>query len=427
MIDHSSVLGGIFPVGTSEEKTIHSWAEFKKDYRIRQVLSWLAVSFKKLLATDIFSLEKAEAAQSSTRQAESDLIAPKARIETEMLSQPRVLMSTIGSSHKVPVKADAIENMREDLDTLDLNGEYQRKRTVVIFDEAGCIPIYEFLGLSRLGRAVDCLVCVGDKNQLPPYDPTTGKGRPASSEGMKSLLDASGLSIDCGKIKLTTQYRVPMDIASLLNDRIYKGDYKTAPECGAPLQGFHLINVPASGYDKKYENKNESEECFRLVQNFIGVGSIMVLTPVSWRTFEHINFDLLGRGILLLLLSLLFRHQYKKQQRLLEFEFKRKTGNLSDKEREKYSAIPILTIDQCQGQEADIVIISLVQRPTRFLNINRLNVALSRMRQKLYFLVDRKKFEEECENANWECSQIAKDLLELAGHDYGQHAATTIA
>jgi len=397
MIDHSSVLGGIFPVGTSEEKTIHSWAEFKKDYRIRQVLSWLAVSFKKLLATDIFSLEKAEAAQSSTRQAESDLIAPKARIETEMLSQPRVLMSTIGSSHKVPVKADAIENMREDLDTLDLNGEYQRKRTVVIFDEAGCIPIYEFLGLSRLGRAVDCLVCVGDKNQLPPYDPTTGKGRPASSEGMKSLLDASGLSIDCGKIKLTTQYRVPMDIASLLNDRIYKGDYKTAPECGAPLQGFHLINVPASGYDKKYENKNESEECFRLVQNFIGVGSIMVLTP------------------------------YKKQQRLLEFEFKRKTGNLSDKEREKYSAIPILTIDQCQGQEADIVIISLVQRPTRFLNINRLNVALSRMRQKLYFLVDRKKFEEECENANWECSQIAKDLLELAGHDYGQHAATTIA
>ena len=116
-----------------------------------------------------------------------------------------------------------------------------------------------------------------------------------------------------------------------------------------------------------------------------------------------------------LLLSLLFRHQYKKQQRLLEFEFKKKTGNLSDKEREKYSAIPILTIDQCQGQEADIVIISLVQRPTRFLNINRLNVALSRMRKKLYFLVDRRKFEEECENDNWECSQIAKDLLELAG------------
>ena len=292
VIEHSSVLGKILLVRTSEEKTMYSWAEFKKDYRIHQVLFRLAASFKRLLATDMFSLEKAEAAQSATRKAESDLIAAKARIEMEMLSNPRVLMATIGSSHKLPVKADAIENIRENLDTLDFNGEYQRKRTVVIFDEAGCIPIYEFLGLSRLGRDIDCLVCVGDKNQLPPYDPTTGKGRPASSEGMKSLLDASGLSINCGKIKLTTQYRVPRDIASLLNDRIYKGDYKTAPECGAPLQGFHLIHVPASGYDKKYENKNESEQCFKLVQKSIGDGSIMVLTPVSWGTFEYINFDL---------------------------------------------------------------------------------------------------------------------------------------
>ena len=37
----------------------------------------------------------------------------------------------------------------------------------------------------------------------------------------------------------------------------------------------------------------------------------------------------------------------------------------------------VLTIDQCQGQEADAVILSLVQKPTRFLTKNRLNVALS--------------------------------------------------
>jgi hypothetical protein len=51
----------------------------------------------------------------------------------------------------------------------------QAKKTVVIFDEAGCIPMYEFLGLSRLGRLIVCLVCVGDKNQLPPYHPGSSR------------------------------------------------------------------------------------------------------------------------------------------------------------------------------------------------------------------------------------------------------------
>lgn len=49
---------------------------------------------------------------------------------------------------------------------------------------------------------------------------------------------------------------------------------------------------------------------------------------------------------------------------------------------------PVLTIDQCQGQEADAVILSLVRKPTKFLNRNRLNVALSRVRKRLYILVD---------------------------------------
>jgi superfamily I DNA and/or RNA helicase len=83
--------------------------------------------------------------------------------------------------------------------------------------------------------------------------------------------------------------------------------------------------------------------------------------------------------------------------------------------KESISSIEILTIDQCQGQEADIVIISLVQKPTRFLTKNRLNVALSRVRQKLYFLVDRREFEAASRNSSWECSLLAQDLLQLDG------------
>lgn len=75
--------------------------------------------------------------------------------------------------------------------------------------------------------------------------------------------------------------------------------------------------------------------------------------------------------------------------------------------------LQVLTIDQCQGQEADYVILSLVQKPTRFLNKNRLNVALSRVRKKLYFLADRAAFQAASSDVNWECHLIAKDLLRM--------------
>jgi ATP-dependent exoDNAse (exonuclease V) alpha subunit len=74
----------------------------------------------------------------------------------------------------------------------------------------------------------------------------------------------------------------------------------------------------------------------------------------------------------------------------------------------------VLTIDQCQGQEADLVVLSLVQRPTRFLNKNRFNVALSRVRQKMFLLCDRKDFQQAANNLSWECALLAKDLLQLA-------------
>jgi superfamily I DNA and/or RNA helicase len=80
--------------------------------------------------------------------------------------------------------------------------------------------------------------------------------------------------------------------------------------------------------------------------------------------------------------------------------------------------IKVLTIDQCQGQEADYVILSLVQKPTRFLDLNRLNVALSRVRKKLYFLADKRDFLAACNDKNWPCSLLGRDLLGLAGDDY---------
>ena len=94
--------------------------------------------------------------------------------------------------------------------------------------------------------------------------------------------------------------------------------------------------------------------------------------------------------------------QYKNQQREFEFELKKQKHTVE---------ITVLTIDQCQGQEADAVILSLVRRPTRFLTLNRLNVAMSRVRKRLYILTDFKDLQEACRDTKWDSARLASDLL----------------
>lgn len=268
----------------------------------RDALSIIDRCFSSLLSRSEFSQEKVTEEQHALRKAEESLRAAETRISVELVRDARVLLCTIGSSHKLPIARE------DDDDESNLSAAFGRlslatdRSTIVVFDEAGCIPDYEFLGLSRLGRDIQALVCVGDKHQLPPFSAAASKRTPTPRGGgggfrrggggfrqssfsepkVTSLLDVSAVE----KVKLTTQYRVPHDIANLLNDRIYRGDYKTAPTCKAPLKGFKFIDVPevanrAGG--KQYVNDREIEECIRILTELRrnGSTSIMVLTPVS--------------------------------------------------------------------------------------------------------------------------------------------------
>lgn len=331
------------------------------------------------------------------------------------------MMSTIGSSHKFPIPGDEMssDDLDDSLGRLDIHESNNAgKETIVVFDEAGCIPAYELLGISRLKRSIKSLICVGDKHQLPPYAPDSMNNKrnsfgrrvgatPAKkSDKVDSLLDVSKLEDDGdtgGKIRLTTQYRVPRDIANVLNARIYKGNYRTAINCRVPSRGFHFVHVDYCHRSKKYENDNEVRKCLEFVElHARGGGSMMILTPVSIRSRTHSSVSPFTNAPF----SFVFCSKYKKQQRKLQYALKR-NGFGED-------TAPVLTIDQCQGQEADIVILSLVQKPTRFLNKNRFNVALSRVRQKLYLLCNKHEFQQAAKNSSWECALLAKDLLQLA-------------
>lgn len=306
VVDNSSVLGRLVPFSNNgnekKKSTVSTLPWSQRRVQALRALKSIKNCLEKVLRHD-FSVEKAKESTMALKQAEEDHNWALERIRREIVEDARVVMGTIGSSHKFPVPDDQETNDDDDnieraLVRLNINqGAASGKETIVVFDEAGCIPAYELLGISRLKRNVKSLICVGDKHQLPPYAPDTMSdkrnffGRRAANSPSKnvskvdSLLDVSRLEEDGdrgGKIRLTTQYRVPSDIANVLNERIYKGNYRTAINSKVPNHGFRFIHVDCCYDSRKYENDNEVQKTVELVKCFARpVESLMVLTPVS--------------------------------------------------------------------------------------------------------------------------------------------------
>jgi superfamily I DNA and/or RNA helicase len=267
-------------------------------------LRGILVKLLELLSTPTFSEDNAQKMQSKIREIEETLRRAEQRLTDELPRMACLQMSTIGSSHKLLASNVKQADSDDEIDalvafeslTLDSANE---NKTIVIFDEAGCIPGYELLGLTRLETEIEALVLVGDKEQLPPYQPSasfsssphvqsrrySNRGRgfaPPKQPQVKSLLDYSRLSLDSGeKVKLTTQYRVPRDIAAILNDRVYNGDYKTAPTCKAPAQGLRFVHVRQDAEPRrKYVNRYEVDEVLDIIARH-QEEQVMVITPVS--------------------------------------------------------------------------------------------------------------------------------------------------
>jgi len=302
---NSALLGPL-----SLERSQHERARKKWDRNVAIAkLQAVHDQFSALLVTPTFNEDDARTLQSRIREVEERYRRAEERLTRELPRMARLQMSTIGSSHKLLSSTSSTEEANESDD--DLMVDFQRldlaesassssEKVIVIFDEAGCIPAYELLGLTRLESTIEALILVGDKEQLPPYQSSAisssvhrriqgnryaNRGHRdfarKKQPGIKSMLDCSRLSLDLGeKIKLTTQYRVPRDIAGILNDRVYNGDYKTDPSCGAPARGLHFVGVQADPEPRrKYVNKYEVKEVLDIIWRH-REEQVMVVTPV---------------------------------------------------------------------------------------------------------------------------------------------------
>ena len=265
IIEHSALLGKLIPIRTGKERADEKnkpWDAKEATKRLRFIRDRLTNALKLL----IFDPDNAASIYTEKTEADEAYKALRARLEEELPDKARLHMSTIGSSHKLPTTArnSGHDDLVARFGQLSVNDSddddestHLSKHTICIFDESGCIPAYELLGLSRLERSIKSIILVGDKHQLPPYDPMQGRHHghrkkngsagtwQKGNDGKKilSLLDASALTIDTGKVMLTSQYRVPRDIAEMLNARVYRGQYITCQSAKIPDSGMANVSL----------------------------------------------------------------------------------------------------------------------------------------------------------------------------------------
>ena len=240
-----------------------------------------------------------------------------------------IILSTFGSLNKV---MKFIKEHNE-----------ERVSISVIVDEASTVNTWDVLFLEKqfqeLGEFTN-LILIGDTRQLPVYFPSN------DSVSKESIMD---LALNFNEpIQLKIQYRCPKKIMDIMN-RLY---YDNTLISGKDTDVSNSISfIHSNGVENEEENEIEAQEIMKIIMKSVKIDKkILILSP------------------------------YKRQVAVIQGKID-KIG---------FANVDVTTVDKSQGNEADIVILSLVKsRPTSFLDKKRSNVMISRTKEKLIVLANR--------------------------------------
>ncbi|AII17174.1 putative superfamily I helicase [Aureococcus anophagefferens virus] len=238
-----------------------------------------------------------------------------------------IILSTFGSLNKV---IKFIKDQNE-----------KRVSLSVIVDEASTVNTWDVLYLEKeiqeIGEFTN-LILIGDTKQLPVYFPSN------DNQSKESIMDVALKFND--PIQLKTSYRCPLKIIDIMN-KLY---YKNTLISGKKDEKDSISFIHSEGVEEE-ESEEEANEILKIIMKFIKIDKeILILSP------------------------------YKKQVALIQ--------NKIDKIG--FANVFVMTLDKSQGNEADIVILSLVKTiPTNFLDAKRSNVMISRTKEKLIVLGNR--------------------------------------
>ena len=290
------------------------------------------------------------------------------RINSELFGEARVIASTlVGSANRL------------------LDG--QKYNTLFIDEAAQALEAACWIPMRRVGR----IVLAGDHCQLPP----TVKSIAALKAGLgKTLMERIVETHPEAVTLLKTQYRMNDDIMRFSSNYFYNGQVESAPD--VRFRGILDLDTPmewidTSEYSENSEDSVDSELSFK--EEFVGesYGRInkaegLLTLHVLQSYFERIGKQrLLDERIDVGLISP-YRAQVQYLRRLL---MKREYFKPFRRQ------ISVNTVDGFQGQERDVIVISLVRSNDEgqigFLrDLRRMNVAITRARMKVIILGNRK-------------------------------------
>lgn len=246
-------------------------------------------------------------------------------------------------------------------------------RTVFLDEAAQSLEPAAWIPILKAER----VIMAGDHNQLPP----TIKSYKAAKNGLEITLFEKAIKRNSADVMLQMQYRMNKQIMSFSSNYFYKNmlianenvaDWKIF-ENDTPVE---FIDTAGTGFEEKIDEETKStfnpEEVNLLFKHFEAyISEIKQNTDLS--TIQDI-------GIISP-----YRAQVKRLQQYFDEYF--------DLNEDLKAKISINTVDSFQGQEKDIIYISLVRSNEKgeigFLaDIRRMNVAMTRARKKLVVIGD---------------------------------------
>jgi ATP-dependent RNA/DNA helicase IGHMBP2 len=250
--------------------------------------------------------------------------------------------------------------------------------TVFIDEAAQALEPMCWIPITRSDR----VVFAGDHFQLPP----TVKSKKAEDLGLKQTLFEHCMDMENVSVMLNTQYRMNEKIMNFSNAEFYNGELKADASVKDTLLSYdeneHLLHTP-----------------FDLIDT-AGCGYTEIINPESLSIANPEEATLLVDHLKLLLeqfeqsnksgkkLSIGIISPYKEQVQHL-------TLRITEDEilRNYLSQIAVKTVDGFQGQERDVIYISMVRSNENmeigFLSdTRRMNVALTRAKKKLVVIGD---------------------------------------
>jgi superfamily I DNA and/or RNA helicase len=250
------------------------------------------------------------------------------------------------------------------------------KAGAVIVDEAGLVAIDRMAMLfSSLRENDGKLLVIGDDKQLPPVSIDF-----VADSLFRSILQQYQTTL------LKTEYRFNEDILDLINPHYdYKlradtsiKDISTSDIAKKDYNGNNNNLTKILDHDKKIvfvDTNGVSQE----QRTYINTGEISIVTQII-DGFMNMGID-----------DIIVTTPYKQQERLFQLNHIKKSNYYNTRLR-------IGTIDEFQGQESEVTIVSMVrsnnntdyQKAVGFVNIPRSCVAFSRSKRKTIIVGDQK-------------------------------------